>query len=712
MSEDMFHTTLLSHGSIISVRTEENSIFRYQLQFKVPKSMPSKTLGSTIVGEGDEDVSQYLLSARDLPMGISDSSDHTLAAALEHDNMLNLLPASTMPSKEYLNCITKLEDRLMPHVSRKSSDAWGVDSNYRNVIVFGDRGEGKTHFCVTLSARLRMTLSCTTIFLDCRQLQSAQTRMEQILHELTAVFKQAFEFQPSILILDNLDDLIPNTGASHSQSDDSAQHHNNPMLVSQSKLLADHLRFLMSGLNRSNVAILCTCVDENKLHKSLRSIHTFTSKVKVPSLGEVERFDMFLNIIRQHGPCPPCEELNLKDFTKRTEGFLPRDLKVVAARVNAKQRISFLSLHPRAIDGSAIHNTSIKDDIDRIISQYTPLTQQALQLERTKSPLKWSNIGGLFEAKLSLSAIVLRPIKYRTIYRNAPISLPRGLLLYGFPGCGKSCIVPALAEECGFNLVTCRGPELLDKYIGASEAKVRKLFEKAYACAPSILFLDEFDALAPRRGSDNTGVTDRVVNQLLTFLDGVEVQRTDDKMVYIVAASSRPDKIDPALLRPGRLEKHLFVGYTTSDEEWNDLLSKISETRDVDEETKVMIIDGSFQRRLYENHCPFRKLSAADIKGVFDTAHLSAVHDLLRIQSEKSSTDAAKTSVTINCGHLLDAFLSARPFISEADRRMFSRVFTPFLGLDKTNVGEMEGLGLDPMSFNTANTTKLMTALK
>ncbi|EEC46118.1 predicted protein, partial [Phaeodactylum tricornutum CCAP 1055/1] len=169
------------------------------------------------------------------------------------------------------------------------------------------------------------------------------------------------------------------------------------------------------------------------------------------------------------------------------------------------------------------------------------------------------DVAGLFRAKEELVSTVVRPSIYTLIYQRAKVQLPRGLLLFGPPGCGKSLIVPALAKRCRFSLVLCRGPELLDKYIGASEAKVRDLFDRAATAAPSILFLDELDSLAPPRGSDHTGVTDRVVNQLLTFLDGVE-ENSSKGPLYVIAATSRPDKIDPALLRPGRLEKHVYVG--------------------------------------------------------------------------------------------------------------------------------------------------------
>ena len=178
----------------------------------------------------------------------------------------------------------------------------------------------------------------------------------------------------------------------------------------------------------------------------------------------------------------------------------------------------------------------IQKCIEEVLSNYIPISRQSLQMYHCDPKVTWFEIGGLFQAKSNLAEVVLQPIKYKLIYENLPITIPKGILLYGPPGCGKTCIVPALAKQCNFNLITCQGPELFDKYIGASEAKVRQIFEKAYAASPSILFLDEFDSLAPRRGSDNTGVTDRVVNQLLTFLDGVEVHENKD--VYIIAAST------------------------------------------------------------------------------------------------------------------------------------------------------------------------------
>ncbi|ETO09547.1 hypothetical protein RFI_27830, partial [Reticulomyxa filosa] len=164
---------------------------------------------------------------------------------------------------------------------------------------------------------------------------------------------------------------------------------------------------------------------------------------------------------------------------------------------------------------------------------------------------EWHKIGGLQMVKNELLDILELPSKYSHLFDRLPLKLRSGILLHGPPGCGKTMIANSVAYKCGMNLISVKGPELLNKYIGASEAAVRDVFMRAANNAPCIIFFDEFDSLAPKRGSESTQVTDRVVNQLLTFLDGVE-SRTN---VYVIAATSRPDLIDVALLRPGNFKK-------------------------------------------------------------------------------------------------------------------------------------------------------------
>lgn len=223
------------------------------------------------------------------------------------------------------------------------------------------------------------------------------------------------------------------------------------------------------------------------------------------------------------------------------------------------------------------------------------------------------------------------------------------------------------------NLITCRGPELLDRYIGASEAKVRKLFARAAAASPALIFFDDFDALAPQRGSDNTGVTDRVVNQLLTLLDGAERSKKASH-IFVVASSSRPDKIDKALLRPGRLEKHVYVGYPESLLEWNDLFSSILKTRNVDGEVSRLEQAGDLFNSFCKDFAHAKGLSAADMKAVLDTAHLLCVHDLLDTKNGAAEHGPA----ILGKSHILEAFRLTRPSLLPKDRHMLQSIYSSF----------------------------------
>ena len=165
-------------------------------------------------------------------------------------------------------------------------------------------------------------------------------------------------------------------------------------------------------------------------------------------------------------------------------------------------------------------------------------------------------------AKKLIKSMIQKPLKYSFVFKKLPVKLSRAVLLYGGSGTGKSAIGAALAEEFQMKYFSVKGSDILSKYIGGSEAAVREIFEKAMSVSPSIVFFDEFEAVVPRRNSSNSGVTDRVVNQFLCYLDGV----ASIEGVFIVAASSRPEMIDPALLRPGRIDSHIFLDYPSPED--------------------------------------------------------------------------------------------------------------------------------------------------
>ena len=235
----------------------------------------------------------------------------------------------------------------------------------------------------------------------------------------------------------------------------------------------------------------------------------------------------------------------------QTDGYVFKDLEKLIDQIIFKNwtNNSTNDFEPIEITD---HN-EIKD----LIYNYTCINMLETKFYKSKNKMSWDSIGGLDEVKQSLIEILIWPIKYKELYSKLSMKQSTGVLLYGPSGCGKTLLASILATESKFNFMSVKGPELLSKYIGNSEHNVRELFNKAEKAKPCIIFFDEFDSLAPKRGHDSTGVTDRVVNQLLTQLDGVEMLDG----VYLLAATSRPDLIDQALLRPGRLDNYLYIGY-------------------------------------------------------------------------------------------------------------------------------------------------------
>lgn len=243
----------------------------------------------------------------------------------------------------------------------------------------------------------------------------------------------------------------------------------------------------------------------------------------------------------------PANDLELNEIAERTPGFVVADLSALVreAALRAAARAS--------ADGKPPALT--QDDLTGALSVIRPLSRSASE-EVSVGSVTLEDVGDMAETKQALTEAVLWPLQHPETFARLGVEPPRGVLLYGPPGCGKTFVVRALASSGRLSVHAVKGAELMDKWVGASEKAVRELFRRARDSAPSLVFLDEIDALAPRRGqSFDSGVTDRVVASLLTELDGIEPLRD----VVVLGATNRPDLIDPALLRPGRLEKLVFV---------------------------------------------------------------------------------------------------------------------------------------------------------
>ena len=243
----------------------------------------------------------------------------------------------------------------------------------------------------------------------------------------------------------------------------------------------------------------------------------------------------------------PADELNLDEIAGRTPGFVVADLSALVreAALRAAARAS--------TDGKPPALT--QDDLIGATTVIRPLSRSATE-EVSVGSVTLDDVGDMAATKQALTEAVLWPLQHPETFERLGVDPPRGVLLYGPPGCGKTFVVRALASSGRLSVHAVKGAELMDKWVGSSEKAVRELFRRARDSAPSLVFLDEIDALAPRRGqSFDSGVTDRVVAALLTELDGIEPLRD----VVVLGATNRPDLIDPALLRPGRLEKLVFV---------------------------------------------------------------------------------------------------------------------------------------------------------
>jgi transitional endoplasmic reticulum ATPase len=243
----------------------------------------------------------------------------------------------------------------------------------------------------------------------------------------------------------------------------------------------------------------------------------------------------------------PSEDLNLDEIAQRTPGFVVADLSALVreAALRAAARASADGKPPALA----------QDDLTGALSVIRPLSRSATE-EVSVGAVTLDDVGDMADTKQALTEAVLWPLQHPDTFQRLGVAPPRGVLLYGPPGCGKTFVVRALASSGRLSVHAVKGAELMDKWVGASEKAVRELFRRARDSAPSLVFLDEIDALAPRRGqSFDSGVTDRVVAALLTELDGIEPLRD----VVVLGATNRPDLIDPALLRPGRLEKLVFV---------------------------------------------------------------------------------------------------------------------------------------------------------
>jgi len=256
---------------------------------------------------------------------------------------------------------------------------------------------------------------------------------------------------------------------------------------------------------------------------------------------------------------PLDKKISLKEFANITHGFVGADISAVcreAAMAALRRYLPQINLDSEIIDPELLEQIEVtKADFEEALKEVMPSGIREVFVEIPN--VTWDQIGGLEDLKQKLIESVDWPLSHPKIFERMGINPPRGILLYGPPGCGKTLLARAVATETKANFISIKGPELLSKYVGESEKAIREVFRKAKMAAPCIIFFDEFDSIAPSRGRHTTdsGVSEKVLSQFLTELDGLEVK----KDIIVIAATNRPDILDPALIRPGRIDRILLV---------------------------------------------------------------------------------------------------------------------------------------------------------
>ncbi len=360
--------------------------------------------------------------------------------------------------------------------------------------------------------------------------------------KLREIFKEAEENAPSIIFIDEIDSIAPKRDEVNGEEE---------------RRIVAQLLSLMDGLNsRGKVVVIGATNRPNSIDEALRRPGRFDREIEI---GIPDR-DGRLEILQIHTRgMPLADDVDLKWLADKTHGYAGADLSALtkeAAMAALRRVIPDMDLEAEEIPREVLNSILVtKDDFKNALKDMQPSTMREVLIE--KPNVRWEDIGALESAKQELKEAVEWPLKFGKVFDHMNAKPPKGILLYGPPGTGKTMLAKAVATESEANFIAVKGPEFLNKWVGESEKAVRETFRKARQASPCVIFMDEIDSIAPERGTGgDSNVTERVISQMLTEMDGLESLND----VVVIAATNRPDIMDPALLRPGRFDKSIYIG--------------------------------------------------------------------------------------------------------------------------------------------------------
>lgn len=359
---------------------------------------------------------------------------------------------------------------------------------------------------------------------------------------LREMFQQAQKNAPSIIFIDELDAIAPKREEVTGEVE---------------RRVVAQLLALMDGLTgRGNLIVIGATNRPEALDPALRRPGRFDREIEIGVPDKTGRFEILQ--IHTRG-MPLCKDVDLKKLAEMTHGYTGADLSALGRETAMKALRRYLpeiNLEDERIPPNILEKMEVRmEDFQNAYREITPTAMREVYIE--VPTVHWTDIGGLEDVKEELIEAVEWPLKNPGVFERIGIRPPKGIMLYGPPGCGKTLLARAVATESEANFITIKGPEVFSKWVGESEKAIREVFRKARMASPAVIFFDEFDSLVPGRGMGyaDSGVTERVISQLLTEMDGI--MSLED--VVIIAATNRPDIVDPAILRPGRFDRLIYV---------------------------------------------------------------------------------------------------------------------------------------------------------
>ncbi|MGA9745015.1 MAG: CDC48 family AAA ATPase [Nitrososphaeraceae archaeon] len=466
--------------------------------------------------------------------------------------------------------------------------------------------------------------------------------------KLRNIFKNAEEKAPSIIFIDEIDSIAPKREEVTGEVE---------------RRIVAQLLSLMDGMStRGKVVVIGATNRINAIDPALRRPGRFDREIEIGVPDKEGR----LEILQIHTRGMPLDkDVDLEKIASMSHGFVGADLQSLAkeAAIRALRKVlPEIDLTAESIPSHTLRKIIVTmDDFTNVLQEMEPSALREVFVEVPN--VTWNDIGGLSDVKQELQEAVEWPLKYQSLFTHSDAVPPKGILLYGPPGTGKTLIAKAAAHESEANFISIKGPELLSKWVGESEKGVREVFRKARGAAPCIVFFDEIDAIAPTRGGagSDSHVTERLISQLLTELDGLEILTN----VVIIAATNRPDIIDPALLRPGRFDRLLYV--PPPDKESRVHVLKIH-TKKKPLASDVIIDVLADQTEGY---------TGADIAALASAAVMLALREHVAKYKDPKEAERTKEELKIHMSHFEEAMKKIRP-LSKQEIDMYKNVSEQF----------------------------------